>query len=228
MPRPVPTHLRLVFRGTIVDTPEQWSFGLNLRRDVDASPDLDTSNINGDDVWAAITGLVAYCSDRVRCDEWRAYVIGADGLMEGNPRVEMRPAASAPRGTNTGHRWPPQCALAVTLEGDSRGPGRFGRFFLPLPGAALGDDLRITTSQADGFMTGVTGFLQAIRNSRAANNAPDLGTHQIINVSSLPAASGGSYQPVTRVRLGRVVDTISRRRRQMEEDYRVATIENDF
>lgn len=215
---PVPTHFKINFRGIFTSTPEEWSFGLHFDRDVADQPDAELSDINAGGVTSAITDLLATAggmfSDACLCTEWRAYVIGTNGRMEGNPMIEVLTPPGV-GGTAT-KKYPPQIALAVTLVADNRGPARFGRFFLPGVNLPMDNDHRLTVSNATNVAEAVTTFLKDI--SDAIDLPLTVSSSTALNISSL---QGGVKQAVDHVEVGRVYDTLRSRRRQLLEERHV-------
>jgi len=212
----VPTHFKLVFRGVFENTEEEWSFSVKYRRDVQNFPDAEVSNISDSGVTAAFTGLIGTSgtsrfSSSILATEWRAYQMGTDNRMEGNPKLVVMPGEVRGLGANT---FPPQIALCVTTVADNRGPARFGRFFLPGPVAPM-TDFRLTEVNATAYAEAVTVFLKAISDAIDLPNTTD--SAPAVNISGLPVLTG-TKQDVDHVEVGRVYDTIQSRRRQLLEE----------
>lgn len=214
-------HIKIVWRGYFFGTPEEWSFSTKWRSDYDLANDADINNI---DASAMRNALLTYVnttgifSTRVRCSGWRAYAIGPDGKMVGNPRIEEY-ALSDEIGGNGTHNNPPQIALVVGTIADNRGPARFGRFYLPGPSAEVGADLRLSTAARDSALTATVAFLNSVQGSI---DVPDT-TVAATMVHSSPVGTGVE-QEVQRIRIGRVYDTQRRRRTQLDEDYAEADV----
>lgn len=214
----VPTHFKINFRGVFTSTPEEWSFGIHMSRDIEAQPDATVGDISESGVTSAITTLLATAggmfSDACVCTEWRAYEIGTNGRMEGNPKlVELTPPGVG--GTAT-KKYPPQVALAVTTVADNRGPARFGRFYLPGVNLPMDNDHRLTVSNATAVAEAATEFLKDVADSidLPLTTMSAVG----LNISSL---NGGVKQEIDHVEVGRVYDTLRSRRRQLLEDRHV-------
>lgn len=212
---PVPSHFKIVFRGIFTSTPEEWSFGLHYSRDVDLTADAEVSDISDSAVTSAITDLLGTAggmfSDATVCTEWRAYVIGTNGLMQGNPKI-VTLASPGVGGTAT-KKYPPQVALAVTTVAVNRGPARFGRFYLPGVNLGMDNDHRLTVSNANAVADAASQFLKDV--SGAIDLPLDTGSAAGLNISSL---NGGVKQEIDHVEVGRVFDTLRSRRKQMLED----------
>lgn len=216
---PVPRHVRISFRGRLNNTPEIWSHSHNLNRPA-AAVGFDLTHINLDDLAAAWTTMAATCLDSfVHLTDVRVYAIGTNGRMEGNPHYREYATADEPKGGGSGQAFPPQIALCVTTEAPNRGPARFGRYYLPLPAVSLESDLRISEARATQILGAQRTFLLALRDAYGTPAAPDVIDLPPVNVSTLGGGGAGSQQNITRVRVGRVLDTIRRRRNAMDEAY---------
>lgn len=105
---------------------------------------------------------------------------------------------------------PPQIALVVSLTTErSRGLAHAGRFYIPCPAAPLQQDGRITDSAATFIAQQASSMLNSI-------NAALPGDYQVVVASDVRE---GAIQPVTGVRVGRVLDTVRSRRTSLAEEY---------
>lgn len=216
----VPTHFRFSFRGVFTNTPEIWNFGCHFRRDVAASPDLELTSIHQDQVTAAFVTLCqgggASMSSGIHATDWRAYKIGTDGKMQGNPLVVDVHNEAGSGGAAV--RYPPQIALVVTLVSLNRGPARFGRMYLPGPAEGMSPDHRLSIQAASDYAEQVTQFLKSISNAIDVPNEPI--SVAGCNVSDRPSGSG-TLQEIDHVEVGRVLDTLRTRRDQLLEERHV-------
>jgi len=133
--------------------------------------------------------------------------------MEGEPKIVEYDAGSEIKGLTT-PRYPTDTALCVTTEGTARGHARFGRFYLPGIGTAIGTDKRLSASSATTWVTDTTTFLKAV--SGAIDIPGTIESSEMVNVSN---DAESTIQVVNNIRVGRVLDRIGRRRRSMVEDY---------
>jgi len=211
---PVPTHFRFVFRGRFQDTPEEWSFGVKFSRNVPLGGDADLSAINETTVTNAVLALFASSrfQGHIAGVDWRAYVIGTNGKMEGSERLLVDLSASGLGGTS-GTKYPPQVALVATLVASERGPARLGRIFLPAPAAVLGDDYRISEAICSDYANDVSTFLKAVSNG--IDLPATIESSAGLNIS---AVGGGVRQVIDHVEVGRVYDTMRSRRQALLED----------
>lgn len=210
---PVPQHLRAVWRGTFGATEEIWSFGLNFQKVKTGEQDLGVEDFGAAALITATQGLLqtAYISSGVKCTEIRLYDIGTNGLMQGDPRYITNGASAIAEGQSTG-RHPSQCALAVTMRAVNRGPARLGRFYLPGPSVPVETDWRLSTGNQAQYLTLATNFVKAAADS--ISNTWINADNSVINVSR---TGTGAFQKVEFVSVGRVFDTIRRRRNKLEE-----------
>lgn len=211
-------HLKLVFRGTVLNTPEEWSISLKFKSDAPFDIDPGTGNIHADQILDAGQAYFAAArfSQWMQWEEWRAYNIGTNGLMDGNPRVEPLASADFVKGTGA-LKYPPQVSVCVTTVGTERGPARFGRWFLPCPALSITSDHRLSQADATEYAEASSTFAKDV------SGAIDIPTSQanapLINVSNIGT---GTNQEVDHIEVGRVLDTQRRRRNQLLEE-RVST-----
>lgn len=222
---PVPVHHLVTFRGHMgtASTPrETWSFGLRFRPasatlGATASDTLAQNIVNQlrteyETLHATTNSLFM---NTVFFDEVRAYNIGPDGKATGAPRIATE-SAPVP-GSSTNHTMPWQGSLAVTLDAGYPAKGRFGRFYLPPQALTIEDTGLVMLTQAQSIFTNVQAFLAAVSNLTGLDTGFGL---------AVVGGTGpdGTMRDVDRIRLGRVVDTQRRRRRQVAEAY----LESDF
>lgn len=216
-------HIKMTFRGRFTGTPEIWSFGMKWQSVFDGNPDQTVGDIDQSGVTQAVFDFFqsgAGIPQNVKCDDWRAYNIGENGVMVGNPLVVDVSGTGAPTGTTT-VRYPPQIALCATLVGSNRGAGRFGRFYLPTAQSMESSDSRLSASNAAGVGDAVTQFLKDISD---AMGSPLGLSSACINVATDQAST---WQIVDHVEVGRVFDTLRSRRGAMLEE-RVADGQIDW
>lgn len=212
----VPTHFRFSIRGEFTGTPEGWNYGFKFGRDVSASEDAGLGDI---DEAAVSTALATFHSNSIftmvsHLTEWRAYVIGTDGKMEGNGPL-LHEYATEVAGGSSGSFMPPQVSLAVTTVADDRGPGKLGRFYLPGVRLQVAPDMRISEAEADDVNELVVAMLKGI--SDAIDIPGTIESSTAVNISTRPSPDG-TRQDVDHLEVGRVYDTIRSRRRSLLEE----------
>jgi hypothetical protein len=211
----VKTHFRIVFRGIFDGSPEIWSYSTKWGRARPLGTDATLEDIDTDAVSAAAAAFHedTMFQSNVKLTEWRAYVIGTDGKMEGDPLlVDLSTDPSS--GTGTTRAYPTNVALCVTTVGEHRGHGRYGRFYLPGPHAQLDSDRHIAVSWLDPVVTRTVTFLKAVSNS--IDLPGEIGSSEMLNISN---DATGTFQNVQSIKVGRVLDSIERRRNALTEDY---------
>jgi hypothetical protein len=211
----VPRHLKVVVRGQFDNTPEIWSYSMRFDRTLWGEGDAHAEDLQDGGMLTALTAFhsTSLFSPETRVTGWRAYDIGEDGRMEGNPKVVEIATASQPKGTASS-RMPIQTSLVVTTEAENRGPARYGRFFLPGPAKNLGTDYRILASDALLYLNAAVTFYKAV-SDRIDVDFSVTGV-KAINVSNIGT---GAQQTIRNLRVGRVYDTLRSRRGALLEEY---------
>lgn len=213
----VPTHLRVVFRGIWVGTPETWSFGLHFSRDntvgLDASlADVDTTQMKNKCKDFFLNGA-AKIPSAAQLTDVRSYIIGTDNKMEGSPEL-VECTGENIKGV-AGTIYPPQVALVMTHVAAERGPARFGRVFLPTS-APLDTDMRVSVLQTGMIRDAYVTFI------KACSDQIDLDvTASAVGLNISQVGSAGHRQTIDHVECGRVLDTLRSRRRALVEERNV-------
>lgn len=217
---PNPVHHLVTFRGhfgTQTTVRETWSFGLrfspsNISVDAAVAAPLGQGLLNAlRDRYALLHGNSNMkISNQAWFDECRAYRIGEDGRSTDEPTIARM---STPQvGAATTNLLPWQTTMAVTLDAGFPSKGRFGRFYLPTICTPVEDTGLIALAPAELMKTAIVTALSDMSNLPG----PDVGFGLVVVGST---GEGGSMRPVESVRLGRVIDTQRRRRRQVQEAY---------
>lgn len=210
-----PKHMRIVFRGTIVGTPEIWSISLKFDTDTPLGPDANVGDVQADGVRDACEAFFnnARFTSALQLEEWRAYVIESDGEAHDNVRQELFETGDFIRGT-AGIWHVPQVAVVITSVAENRGPARYGRFYLPQ--VAFGPDAtdhRLSVTNATGLVEAASTFCKSVS---GAIDALGVSTNRpLVNISTIGT---GTKQVVEHLNCGRVFDTQRRRRNAMLEE----------
>ena len=212
---PVPTHMKIVVRGVFNATPEEWTYSMKFSRDNDGVPDAGIGDINQGDVTAALTAFHASSlfTAQVWVTGWRAYVIGEDGTMEGNPLVVEYTTGQYIKGLVTVRYSELDTSACITTVAGDRGPARFGRFFVPAPAMAVQADGRWGVSDVTAMLTAATTMAKAV------SDAIDLEATTSSSMLNISDVGTGAKQIVKRMKCGRVPDSQRRRRRSLLEEY---------
>lgn len=215
----VPTHMKFTVRGVFSNTPEAWSFGMHFSRDVEGETDAGLGDVNEGTVTSAVEAFFgnssAYIPDVCRVIDWRMYVIGTNNRMEGNPLIHLFPPSPAVTGT-VANKYPPQICCAVTTVGANRGPGRFGRFYIPTA-CVLDNDMRISANNATNIANTCSTFMKAVSN---AIDLPLTSSSEGLNISQ--SGGAGARQAIDHIEVGRALDTLRNRRKSLLDE-RVST-----
>jgi hypothetical protein len=218
----VPSHFKFTFRGHFEDSPEFWSFGCFFSRNVTGGQDAELDNISESGVTAAIATFMANAmmATVTRLDDWRAYVIGTNGKMQGNAPLLHLVDPGSPIAGAGGLSHPYQVAVVATRVAANRGPAHLGRMYLPCLAAPLSTGGRMTAATALSLAQATSAFLKDI--SDAIDLPLDQGSSAGLNISKQPVVTG-TKQEVDHIRVGRAFDTMQSRRTNLDEDYQEDT-----
>lgn len=218
----VPTHFRFVVRGSFIGAEETWSTSCHFSRDNPAEPDAGLDDINEGNVTSAVAAYFGTSEHlaSTQVDDWRFYVIGTDGHMEGNGPLLHEFEDNEVKGTGTSYKYPNQVALVATLVATNRGPARFGRMYLPPPNKGLDTTGRLSAADAGFLADSVGAFLKAVADSIDMELTT---SSEGLNISpGPPGSSVGTRQTIDHIEVGRVLDTMRSRRRSLIEERAVA------
>ena len=205
------------FRGTLGElgsTDETWSFGLHW-----GSPNIVWDQAKNDALRAAWATTHAnnelQVSSAAKFREVRTYNLGVDGKALDVPIISSGPGVSG--GTSSNHH-PWQNSLVISFRSEGLGKGRRGRIYLP-PSASAIDPSNglISATLAAGVANAFRAFLVAARGITAPEAGP------LIAINGTTGAQG-TLHLVDEIRVGRVIDTQRRRRRQLREEYHVLPV----
>lgn len=208
-------HYRLSLIGDLHGGAERFSFGLSLANNGgagDTSQGLQPNAAQWDDVAADCVAFFGAEGNRIgnwaRLTEVKVASIGADGKYTADPYIQT---VNVVGGGPTSAVYPPQVALAVSLNTDRRGPSGKGRFYLPaFSGGVETATGLILQADRDTVRAAVTTLINNL------NNEPGL---DAVDLKVCVASTKNFNTPVTSVRVGRALDTIRSRRRSLPETY---------
>jgi hypothetical protein len=226
-------HYKVTVYGDAYSGAEEWSFGWRTQKpvtaDVDAAAQAHASAIQSavTAFWSGGTSGTQFFNTH-RLQGVKVAVIDPDGQYpDGHIAGEVMFAnVAGPYVLGGGERTVAQNAMCVTLTTlRPRGLASKGRFFLPPMNWQISSDGLISTAGRDAIVTRVKTFLDAV--NAAAPAGEDIAVFSRgKGVKSFNAETGkiewdypntGYFATVTGVEVGRVVDTIRRRRRQLVE-----------
>jgi hypothetical protein len=218
---------------------ERWQFGLRIRSVGLTTPtDMALSISDSVESWWRGTAPFGAATDyqavsAVRLTEVKVAHIGLDGLYK--PGVDSYshyylPPIAGPGTRETGTV--PQDTFCATLTTNkARGLASKGRIFLPPSGIMEpGLDGRVTASTALQVANSVWLLIKEINANEIVDNVMIYSKGKGVKVENVEKKryewtypTVGEGNPVTGVRVGRVIDTQRRRRRQLVEAYEADT-----
>lgn len=207
-PRTYMPHARVVLSGTIgpsqglpVPPVEAFAFGLSLVRPGPAS------QAEADSLWNICSTYFSNASSQIgifaQLRQVKVSDTDANGKLVGSSFAHVGYTVG---GTNNAV-YPPQVSLVVSLGTGLRGGTHRGRVYLPMPAAAVGQDLEISSADRASAEAAFVTFIQTI-------NAQYAGQPGVV-----VASSKGFNTKVTTVRVGRALDTMRTRRKKLPENY---------
>lgn len=211
------TYPGIFYRVTVIGsifTEETFNWTLSLiPRSGDSAGGPTEWGGDGPAVAAAIQAFhtTAPTGASTRLQQIKIARIGTDGkYVDDAPWIHDYGSPGISGGTDQTSVLPAQTALAVTLRSDrSRGLANSGRFFLPACGALVHPGTGLIEAQdAQTVADAATTMLSALN---------DLDGSWMVGIASDTRL--GAFQPITRVEVGRVLDTIRSRRRSFPESY---------
>lgn len=203
-----PAHWLLSFTGVsgyAEPAPEQWQFGVRIpvrNSDVNSleSDATDAGNIFASD-------LAAVLGNNQRLTKITLARVGIDGRWERNIDGSYRKGEilRAITGSRTVQPvMPASTALVASLVTGRAGPSGKGRIFLPIGRLALGPDGRVDSVETDFIGDAVRDFVSNINSQ--------VGPIHVVSTKGFTSAVIG-------VRVGRVPDVMTSRRRDQPEQY---------
>lgn len=215
---PYSKHWLLSFGGKAFTT-EEWSCNLRFKSSgIGPADDGSWNQIAADaidDVRDDVVNFFAnvpYCFSAAHTLDFVKFnAIGENGryLDTSNTRARY-PAGVVGTGAPV---MPPQIALVLSLRTDAeRGRAHAGRIFLPASKFTVGADGRISQAQVDATMLWTRTFISNLNNWPGLDLPWEPEVHIVSGIN-------GDYRPVTKMRIGRVLDTQRRRREDLLEEY---------
>lgn len=219
---PIPFY-RLVMSGDLYA--EKWATSISLLGGDLTPVDTELLDAVAGECIKYIAGTTPYASQfsiNTRLTEVKLNRIGTDGKYADPDSMTKfgSPLAVGPNPTNGA----PQLAPVVTLRtAFERGRANRGRMYLPphFGYITVGADGRALASNAVTIASETTRLFNNIKTVWTTwLGGGDLGAHPVV-MSDIGA---GTWHSVTRMEVGRVVDTMRSRRSSLDEDYQASTI----
>lgn len=211
-------HLKVTAQGNLV-AGEVWSCSFALGYSGEAinnDTTLGTVALAGIEVWRSVFGIPALTAfgESLTSVVVRSY--NDAGLLIA--QTERAPAGGSLQGNGT-IKMPPQAAVVISLQTIIPGAKGRGRMYLPLLAITLDTGGRIPSTTVTDIVEDFGGALNTMLTGIAAGG--------LVPGVFLGVASGlgpGAVYPVSKVRVGNVVDTQRRRRDALPESYQSNTI----
>jgi hypothetical protein len=204
-------HIKLTFGGTlgIADVQEAWSCGLSI-----GGEGTDAVLTNPQENLQPITDALVAWMTRSASGISPAAALGFVKLAQVNsegkyvtPAVVWLNDTVQASGAGSGSQHPFQIAQVISLNTVVDNPTGRGRFYSPLPRAAVEYDGMIAEAAASATAGSAATLLSDLNSAIA-------GAARIV-----VASSTGVNRTVTSVRVGRVLDTVRSRRTSLDENY---------
>lgn len=221
-------HVRITWSGTLGSASadgEEWACGIAVKPGT-ALDSLAKLQAMADAAAANFPQTFGRTRSVVTLTGVKAAALNSEGRTARMPDGQYAQGewvGTTPSGGPAGFLYPPQVSLAVTLDTARGGIAGTGRMFLPAPhNGALGADGRMTAADQEAAAFQVRDGLRALNTALAGISAG----------AAVALASGGSVTkglpaavlPIIGVRVGRVLDTQRRRRRDLLEEYRAEAL----
>lgn len=211
-----PTHWLLQFGGPMIGG-EIWSCGLRLRG-IPAFADLIDQQSVCDDLFDDVVTWMQTAgsgwSTRSQLEFAKFNQIDANGHyvdQENTTQTIFSGGGNLPAGTD-GSDYPNQVALAITwTTAVNRGLASKGRLYIPTPIFTLQGGVGISPLDAQSAADAARQFIVNV------NNQPGFDQANPLVASVVSRVGAGTHRPITGVRVGRVLDTIRRRRSALQE-----------
>jgi hypothetical protein len=224
-----PTHYRAVIEGGFFDGSgnkvESWSTSIRIGvTSIGTTTTLDAPDFIDNE-------LTTFCNTvfhtirfngQVKVDKLSMNQIGPDGRYVDQSTSHFKILSGTDRigGDGSSTLLPLQTSVVATLRSaKDRGPASHGRMFLPVPQVAIDSDWKIRNDHLQLLLTDLQTGLGQLSGSGSAVT----GAYSFFPALVSPKGTG-SLERITRVGVGRVLDTMRSRRRSLPEAHAYATL----
>lgn len=195
-------------------TETHWTIAQRWNAKFSGSSHIDIGDWLNDQVAGTLFGTIfPRCSNKVRLDTIKASPIDTSGAVVGGMTALLTWTSSPTGGSQTGNPLPFENSVVASWNTPVIGPKGRGRIYWPVMSASeLNSDGRLDSTQASGFKDDVISMLEGFAISGGVGHSE----------WALPIVTGkpwSKYGVITSVRVGDVIDTQRRRRRQLVETY---------
>jgi hypothetical protein len=219
---PRPAHQLVTFSGTLGPAAapiEQWSFGVRFASNrFNTASDAVVGALAA--AWGAAGSMQTIHNNTVNLTKVRVAQVDATGHVEQGTSGAFNQrdwVGVSPGGATGSTVYPPQCAVVASLISARAGATGKGRIFLPVTVKPLvATDLRMSITDAQSIADATKVFLNLLVAVDPSSPVQTKGP--------VVASSKGYLSPVLSVRVGRTIDTMRSRRRDIPEGYLSATL----
>lgn len=208
-------YIKVTFGGTLADGQDIWSCGFHVANYSTGTPSstLALFEDNKADLATCISDF--YNDERSRTPrgaqmEWVKFaLIDTDGKYLDEPILVEESSEGS-----LGSPYVPQVSCVISMvSGKFRDPGKYSRFYLPTISPAGTFGYKMSDTEAAGVMNSAKDFL--VEFNSILDTADPL---QTLLVSAVSSSGSGIQSPITKVRVGEVLDTQRRRRNSIPEN----------
>jgi hypothetical protein len=224
-----PTHYRAVIEGGFFDASgnqvETWSTSYRVGvSSIGTTDSIDVDDYIDNELTTFATSLFQTLrfNSQVKVTKLSCNRIGPDGRYADPSASHFKELTGTARieGQGSSQLLPIQTSLVVTLRSDkARGPASHGRMYLPVPQAFVGGDWLLQQTFVDSVITDIANAFRAADGTGSAVT----GAYSFFPALVSPAGTG-HLEKVTKVGVGRVLDTMRSRRRSIPERHQMATL----
>jgi hypothetical protein len=227
-----PPHALLSIGGQMMT--ETWSVNIRMWGEEYATSSPDERFTTCEDmIEGVITPVQQFFSgnaglnSQAKCYWIKLNPIGTNGKYEQNRTIRVD-STPQPFATGGGSACPPQTAFVTSLRtGVERGLASKGRLYWPNGITTVDDMGNISIAQANAMAAYIGSFLVAL--GASTTGGVNAGSHLrpcVVSPGKGGASSAdfGVARPITSVKVGRVIDTQRRRRRELLENYVTRTM----
>jgi hypothetical protein len=213
--------------GTTTTPVETWSTGFALIPETNADaivslPPIAEWNTAVSAFTTWFTGTTSRITQAATATEARCAWVGVNGRVnkgeDGAFLQYKTPLNAVGPVTISTSSHPFQIANVVSLRTPRADAGGRGRMYLPAPGLPVDIYGQISTADRDAVANGVAAMLTSFGNAFASLRPG------VASQGSVLQGRGPSLAPVTSVRMGRVLDTVRSRRKNVAEAYVQAAV----
>ena len=213
--------IKVTFGGTLADGNDIWSCGFHVANYATGTPSSMLSYFDTNKAALATSISDFYVDGRSRTPrgaemEWVKFaLVDTDGKYLDDPILVEEFSQGG-----LGLPYVPQVSCVVSMVSNKfRDPGKYSRFYLPTIAPSGITGYKMTSSETTGVLNSAKDFLTDF-NSILDNPDPGL----TLLISAVSKSGSGVQSPITKVRVGEVLDTQRRRRNAIPENMQTVSL----